>query len=350
MAYRFTNNAITTLGSSISPTATTITVATGTGSKFPALAAGQFFTATLIASGSSTGTPNEIVRVTARVGDTMTVVRGQEGSTAQSWSVGDTFANFITAGFLNQIVDSTALQSQSGNYVVDSGTANAGVVTLVPAPVSLAALVGVPIRVKKGGAASTGAYTLNVNSLGAQAVQIGGAALVGGELVPSQIYEVVYDGTVFNLISNPGVLQGGRLAANSVANAALAQMIAQTIKGNLTDATATPYDIPLATLIALLSTATEQDGGFTLTISGFIIKFGHTNTGDVANATIGFTTPFPTVCYGVVATVYGTGAWSGTDNSAFGARNITTTGFGISKSSVWGGGAAQGINWVAYGK
>lgn len=298
--YRFANNASTTLGSGISPTATTITVATGTGAQFPVLAAGQYFTATLIASGSSTGTPNEIVRVTARTGDTMTVVRGQEGTTAQTWSVGDTFANFVTAGFLNQLVDAGSLQGQAGNYAVDSGTANAGVVTLVPAPANLAALVGVPIRVKKQGANSTGPYTLNVNAFGNVAVLIGGQALEGGELIANEIYEVVCDGAQYNLISNPGVLHGDRIAANSIINAALAAMTTMTLKGNLTGGTTTPYDVPLSALVALLGIGTIQanSNGYWFVIGTTYVQFGFKAS---TNGTFLFPTPFPSACLAIVA-------------------------------------------------
>lgn len=298
--YRFANNASTTLGGAISPTATSITVAAGTGARFPAPAAGQYFTATLFASGSSTGLPNEIVRVTARTGDTMTVVRGQEGTTAQSWSVGDTFANFITAGFLNQLVDAGSLQGQSGNFAVDSGTANVGVVTLLPVPVSLAALVGVPIRVKKMAAASTGAYTLNVNTLGAVPVLIGGQALEGGELVASEIYEVVYDGTNFNLISNPGTLHGDRIAANSILNAALAAMTTMTLKGNLTGGTATPYDVPLSALVALLGIGTinANSNGYWFVLGTTYVQFGYKPS---TYATFNFPIPFPAACLSIVA-------------------------------------------------
>lgn len=174
----FSNNASTTLGSSIGPSATTITVATGTGDKFPVLGPGQSFTATLWASGSTTGLPNEIVKVTARVGDTMTVVRGQEGTTAGTWAVGDTFANYPTAGFYNNLLTGGDLQSQTGNSANDTGTANAGVITLSPAPASLAAMTLAPIRVLKGPAANTGAYTLNVNGFGAQPVRLGGLSLI----------------------------------------------------------------------------------------------------------------------------------------------------------------------------
>lgn len=298
--YRFSNNASTTLGSGISPVATTITVATGTGAQFPVLAAGQYFTATLIASGSSTGTPNEIVRVTARTGDTMTVVRGQEGTTAQTWSVGDMFANFVTAGFLNQLVDAGAVQQQASNYAVDSGTANAGVVALSPVPANLAALVGVPVRVKKMAASSTGAYTINVNGTGAVAVLIGGQALAGGELIASEIYEVVYNGVNYDLISNPGVLQGSRLAANSVINAALALMTTMTLKGNLTGGTTTPYDVPLSALVSLLGIGTIQANanGYWFVIGTTYVQFGFKNP---THNTFNFPTPFPNACLAIVA-------------------------------------------------
>lgn len=287
--YQFANNAFTTLGSAISPTATAITVASGTGAKFPTPGAGQYFMATLFASGSSTGLPNEIVRVTARTGDTLTVVRGQEGTTAQSWSVGDTFANFITAGFLNQLVDSGSLQLQTGNFAADTGTANAGSITLVPVPSSLG---GVPIRIKKMGATSTGAYTLTIVGVGVAPVLLGGANLEGGELVGNEIFEVAYDGTYFNLLSPPAVLHGDRIAASSVQNLALALMSAYTLKGNLTGGTTSPYDIPLASLISALGIGaiTQNGDGWYFNIGSTLIQFGV--KGGTA-AVFNFPTPFP---------------------------------------------------------
>ena len=201
--YQFTNNANTTLGSAISSGATTITVATGTGILFPTLGTGQYFTATLFAAGSSTGLPNEIVRVTARTGDTMTVLRGQEGTTAQSWNVGDSFSNFITAGLLNNLVGLNDVQSQFGNSAVDAGSTNAGVVTLSPAITSLASILYSPIRVLKINTANTGAYTLNVNGLGAKSVVFNGSALTNNQLAAGSIYQVAWDGTNFELLSSP---------------------------------------------------------------------------------------------------------------------------------------------------
>lgn len=52
---------------------------------------------------------------------------------------------------------------------------------------------------------NTGAATLNVDTLGAKAIQSHTAALVGGEIVSDGVYTVVYDGTQFQLI-NPKVV------------------------------------------------------------------------------------------------------------------------------------------------
>lgn len=250
--YEFANNASTTLGSALSNSATTVTVASGTGAEFPSPGAGQWFMATLWASGSTTGTPNEIVKVTSRTGDTLTVVRAQEGTTAQAWSVGDTVANYITAGFLNQLVDAGALQLQAGNYAVDTGTANAGAIVLVPTVASYATIVGVPIRVKKMNQTNTGSFTLNVNNLGPIIVDVGNAPLEGGEFPGNSIFEVVYNGTFFDALSPPGLIHTNLLAGDSVTNAILAEVPALTVKGNLTNAEGQPYDVDLDDLAAAL--------------------------------------------------------------------------------------------------
>lgn len=202
MSEQFTNNASTTLGSSLTNVATTATVASGTGVLFPVLSVGQYFTATIFAAGNTSGVPNEIVRVTARVGDTMTLVRGQEGTVASAWAVGDSFSNYITAAWLNSLATEPDIQQQAGNYGVDAGATNALVVTLTPVPASLASLTGAPIRVKAANT-NTGAVTLNVNGLGATAVSWHGAVLPGGAMVAGQVYEVVYDGAVFEMATTP---------------------------------------------------------------------------------------------------------------------------------------------------
>ncbi|HDR2531223.1 TPA: hypothetical protein QCI12_001357 [Enterobacter roggenkampii] len=97
------NNAQTVLAAGISASATSLTVNSGTGSLFPALSDGvSFFKLTLI--DAATGQLTEIMHVTARTGDTMTIERGQEGTTARAWSANDIAANMMTAGTLNYIL------------------------------------------------------------------------------------------------------------------------------------------------------------------------------------------------------------------------------------------------------
>jgi hypothetical protein len=78
MAVQLTNNAFTTLPAGLASTATSLTVVTGDGAKFPMLGTGDFFYLTLV----DTVGNSEIVQVTARTDDTMTVVRGQVGTLA----------------------------------------------------------------------------------------------------------------------------------------------------------------------------------------------------------------------------------------------------------------------------
>jgi len=92
----FANNASTTLAKAVSSTATTATLAAGTGSQFPTPLSGQGFLMTF--NDAFTGLLFEIVLVTGISGDIITMVRAQEGTAAQSWSIGDLASNFYTAG------------------------------------------------------------------------------------------------------------------------------------------------------------------------------------------------------------------------------------------------------------
>lgn len=98
MAILFTNNATTNLAASITNSATSLTVLTGTGSLFPNLGVGDYFLITLI---GISGSPIEIVKCTSRSGDTLTVVRGQEGTTPSAFNGGDKVELRITAATMN---------------------------------------------------------------------------------------------------------------------------------------------------------------------------------------------------------------------------------------------------------
>lgn len=92
----FTNNARTVLASPINSSVTSLTVSSGTGALFPNPDANQYFIITMIPN--STQIAGEIMWVTARSGDVFTVARGQEGTTASSYSGGDIVSNQMTQG------------------------------------------------------------------------------------------------------------------------------------------------------------------------------------------------------------------------------------------------------------
>ena len=104
MAVLVQNNAYSTLASGINNVATTITLAAGTGSRFPAITGSDYFFATLINASNQL----EIVKVTARATDTLTVVRGQDSTTAIAYSTGDRVELRVTAALLAAIRDSVA--------------------------------------------------------------------------------------------------------------------------------------------------------------------------------------------------------------------------------------------------
>ncbi|EOU3148858.1 hypothetical protein AB8884_20020 [Yersinia enterocolitica] len=120
------NNASTVLSAGISASATTLTVNTGTGGLFPSPVSGtSFFKLTLI--DAATGTLTEIVHVTARTGDAMTIVRGQEGTTNRLWSANDIAANMMTAGTLDLFAQSGSLGGAASlNVGTTAGTVAAG--------------------------------------------------------------------------------------------------------------------------------------------------------------------------------------------------------------------------------
>ena len=120
MGIVFKNNAKTTLASSLSNSATSATVTDG--SVFPSLNAGEFFLVTF-----DDGTNNEICKCTARSGNTLTIVRAQESTTARAFSSGDSAEGRVTAGVLETIQENIA--AKSANQTVFNATTAGGATT-----------------------------------------------------------------------------------------------------------------------------------------------------------------------------------------------------------------------------
>jgi len=87
MGVKVTNNAFGTISAGINSSATTVTLDSGQGARFPTLGGSDHFYGTLIDTSNNV----EIIKVTARSTDSMTVVRAQDNTTARAFSIGDRF-------------------------------------------------------------------------------------------------------------------------------------------------------------------------------------------------------------------------------------------------------------------
>ena len=101
MPIKLANNATSTITTAINASDVGVVLATGDGAKFPTLAAGEYFYITFESSGGT----YEIAKATARAGDSLTIVRAQEGTTAQSFAAGSRVELRITAASINDLVD-----------------------------------------------------------------------------------------------------------------------------------------------------------------------------------------------------------------------------------------------------
>ena len=101
MGIKVANNAFGVLNAGITDSDTTIVLKSGEGARFPTLSAGDYFYATLI----DTSNNLEIVKVTARSTDTMTVVRAQDSTTARAYSTNDRFELRPTAALFSEFAD-----------------------------------------------------------------------------------------------------------------------------------------------------------------------------------------------------------------------------------------------------
>jgi hypothetical protein len=117
----FTNNATTTIAVGISAGDTSITLANATGSKFPTITSSNFFLATIYTLSGTQEINHEIVKVTARSGDVLTVTRAQEGTTARAWSAGAFLELRFTAGHASLLSNVTTDAGGNGYIGIGKG-------------------------------------------------------------------------------------------------------------------------------------------------------------------------------------------------------------------------------------
>ena len=105
MGVKVTNNAFGTISAGISTSDTTIVLDSGQGARFPSLSSGDFFFGTLV----DTSNNLEVVKVTARSTDSMTVTRAQDNTTARAFAIGDRFELRPTAALFEAIKDEASV-------------------------------------------------------------------------------------------------------------------------------------------------------------------------------------------------------------------------------------------------
>lgn len=120
------NNAASTLATAIGTVDTTIALAAGTGDRFPAITGGNWFYLTLVAA--TTGVV-EIVRINARVADTLTVVRAQDGTVASAFALGTVVEMRLTSAVLAELYWRTFLAVANGVAPLD-GTSKVPIANL----------------------------------------------------------------------------------------------------------------------------------------------------------------------------------------------------------------------------
>lgn len=151
------NNASSLLASGITSSSTTVVVTAGEGALFPTIASGQYSVATL----EDTGGNIEVVYITGRTSDTMTITRAEENTTALSFASGSRFELRVTAGVLATLLQKTGADTLTNTTTLGGVLSMNGSGSIQNGEIAGAALRGSPgqtnnqILIPDSGAAPT---------------------------------------------------------------------------------------------------------------------------------------------------------------------------------------------------
>ena len=120
MTVKFKNNAVGYLSAAISSSDSSATLTTGGGASFPSLGAGEYFYATITA----TSGVYEIVKITSRSTDSISITRAQEGTTALAFPSGSIIELRITAQAITDAIADSSTDLQNNTFTANgTGTA-----------------------------------------------------------------------------------------------------------------------------------------------------------------------------------------------------------------------------------
>jgi hypothetical protein len=177
----FANSASALLAASINDTDLTIQVATGFGTLYPNPGAQEYFLVTL----ENADGDREICRCSARTSDLLTVTRGQDGTTAQSWTAGQTRVEArLTKGTMENFLQKSGGEmsgdlDMNGNDLTDPVVGGSG------AKWTAGEIYGTPIR----GATGLTANQILVPDDGSRATAGGANILVAGDDLQPSVFE-----------------------------------------------------------------------------------------------------------------------------------------------------------------
>ena len=171
------------------------------------------FVATITQFSGSSIVKQERVLVTNRATDTLTVVRGFDSDSTQTFLAGDSVQILVESSQMtnlhyairNVLGKIDALHRGTPHYSLTTGSANAYAATLSPVVTSWDDVIGKEIVLKLN-FSNTGACTLNLNGLGAKSIKKlqGTTDPASNDLQNGQVCTFCYDGTNVQLTSPIG--------------------------------------------------------------------------------------------------------------------------------------------------
>jgi hypothetical protein len=150
--------------------------------------------------------------LTADLATGLTTAMTKDGQTTATANIPMGTFKFTGLGAGSDATDSvnvSQLQSSTGTFLTVSGT---DTLTATVSPALTAYAVGQTFNFLAA-ATNTGAVTINISGLGAKSIRkTGTTALTAGDLISGSLYQIVYDGTNFQLAGIGGVSAGKSIA------------------------------------------------------------------------------------------------------------------------------------------